>query len=95
MAAAYLNRRGCDVLVRNVRAGRGEIDLIVRQGTQLVAVEVKTRLGAEPFDQFTDGKARRVRAAMRRLDPEPSRLDLVTVRLARPFIIIRWVRNAG
>ena len=43
LAAEHLRRRGCVVLERNVRLGRGEIDLIVRDGDALVFVEVKTR----------------------------------------------------
>jgi putative endonuclease len=43
LAAEHLRRRGCVVLARNVRVGRGEIDLIVRDGDALAFVEVKTR----------------------------------------------------
>lgn len=43
LAAEHLQRRGCIVLARNVRVGRGEIDLIVRDGDALAFVEVKTR----------------------------------------------------
>lgn len=43
LAAEHLQRRGCVVLARNVRVGRGEIDLIVRDGDTLAFVEVKTR----------------------------------------------------
>lgn len=54
VAAYYLEQRGYRVLARNVRTGRGEIDLIARQegapprGNVLVFVEVKTRTN----DQF-------------------------------------------
>jgi putative endonuclease len=43
LAAEHLRRHGCVVLARNVRVGRGEIDLIVRDGDALAFVEVKTR----------------------------------------------------
>jgi putative endonuclease len=43
LAAEHLRRRGCVVLARNVRVGRGEIDVIVRDGDALAFVEVKTR----------------------------------------------------
>jgi putative endonuclease len=42
-AAEYLNQRGYIILERNVRTTYGEIDLVARQGTVLVFVEVKTR----------------------------------------------------
>jgi Holliday junction resolvase-like predicted endonuclease len=76
---------------RNVRAGRGEIDLLVRWQGKLVAVEVKTRLGSDPRPSFTRDKARRVRATMRLLSPRPQRLDLVTVEAGQAGAGIRWV----
>lgn len=42
-AAEYLERRGYVVLARNFRAGRGEVDIVAREGNALVFVEVKTR----------------------------------------------------
>ena len=43
LAARELRRRGYDVLERNQRVGRGEVDLVARQGETVVLVEVKTR----------------------------------------------------
>lgn len=42
-AAEYLIANGYDVLARNYRYGRAEVDLIVRKKNWLVFVEVKTR----------------------------------------------------
>ena len=42
-AALHLKRRGYQLLLYNVRMGRGEIDLVCREGEELVFVEVKTR----------------------------------------------------
>lgn len=41
--ATHLQSVGCQVLVRNFRGRRGEIDLIIRDGTVLAFVEVKAR----------------------------------------------------
>lgn len=43
LAATHLKARGYDILSRNYRAVRGEIDLIARDGDFIVFVEVKTR----------------------------------------------------
>lgn len=42
-AARYLAERGYEILARNVRTAYGELDLVARQGSQLVFVEVKAR----------------------------------------------------
>lgn len=60
-AADYLTRDGWTLLGRNVRIGRGELDLIVRRGGVLAFVEVKARRSATcgvPEDAV-DGRKRR------------------------------------
>ena len=42
-AAAFLRRQGMRILARRFRTAHGEIDLIAREGSVLVFVEVKTR----------------------------------------------------
>jgi len=41
LAAEYLRRKGFQILKRNYRAGRKEIDLIAKDGNTIVFVEVK------------------------------------------------------
>ena len=48
LAAEHLSRRGLVLVARNVRTARGEIDIVARDGTTLVFVEVKTRRRARP-----------------------------------------------
>ncbi|HOW01581.1 MAG TPA: YraN family protein, partial [Rhodoglobus sp.] len=43
IAARYLASRGLAIVERNWRCPQGEIDLIARDGGELVFVEVKTR----------------------------------------------------
>ena len=43
LAAAYLSRHGLELLARNVRCKAGEIDLVCRDGSVLVVVEVRQR----------------------------------------------------
>ena len=40
-AARYLQRHGYDIIARNVRGGRGELDIVARKGDILAFVEVK------------------------------------------------------
>jgi Holliday junction resolvase-like predicted endonuclease len=71
--------------------GADEIDLLVSWGRLLVAVEVKTRMGGDPADQFTPAKAARFRRAGRGLRPSPGRYDLVTVCAGREGVEVRWL----
>jgi putative endonuclease len=50
---ALCDLRGYAVVGRNVREGRGEIDLIARDGETVVFVEVKFRTGADPAAPLT------------------------------------------
>jgi len=62
-AASYFETRGWRILGRNVRVGRGELDLIVRRGPVLAFVEVKarrTRACGTPEDAVTEAKRRQV-----------------------------------
>ena len=78
------------MLDRNVRVGRGEVDLLVRFGGQRVAVEVKTRVDFEPREAFSEEKANRVWEAARRLGGV-RRVDLVAVRLDARGVEVRWI----
>ncbi|VVM08224.1 YraN family protein [Methylacidimicrobium tartarophylax] len=66
-AARFLRRKGYRVLLRNVRIGGGEIDLVCRDASVLVFVEVKTRSSTEygePAEAVdAEKRARLVRAA--------------------------------
>ena len=73
--------------------GRGEIDLLMRHDGFPVAVEVKSRVAAEPLGEFTAEKRDAVAAAARRLRPPVRRIDLVTVRFGRSGALIRWLRG--
>lgn len=89
LAAAHLEAGGCRVLARNWRAGRLELDLVVRDGPVIAFVEVKTRRpGPQHPAEAVDRRKRAhiVRAARQWIAtrPEPAaeyRFDVVTVKL--------------
>jgi putative endonuclease len=56
LAAEFLVKKGFEVVTRNFRHGRTEIDLIVKRGDWLIFVEVKSRSSSafgEP-EEFVD-----------------------------------------
>ena len=95
IAADFLEARGYQVMERNYRFQRAEVDLICflpaetyERGGELVFVEVKTRTGSgygRPEEAITDEKKRNlIRAAEaylheRRLEGAPCRFDVVSV----------------
>jgi putative endonuclease len=63
LACAALQRRGYSILARAHRSRFGEIDIVAKDGSTLVFVEVKTRDGAthgDPAEAVTPDKQRRV-----------------------------------
>ena len=62
-ALAALEARGCRLLAANYRSGKGEVDLVVRDGPELVFVEVKTRSSeawGRPADAVNSAKRARL-----------------------------------
>lgn len=78
-----------------MRVGRGEVDLIVRDGNRRVVVEVRTRRGGDvdPVEAFTPDKARQVRLLAGRLGIR--RVDLIAVWVGRESVDIRWLPQAA
>ncbi|MCE2528937.1 MAG: YraN family protein [Acidimicrobiia bacterium] len=91
VAASFLERNGVRVLGRNIRIGRGELDLIAVDRAGRFVVEVKS--GTETLDEhprwnFTDRKARQVVRMARSLGIR--RVDLVTVVVGEDGVEIEW-----
>lgn len=64
LAAEYLMQHGYEIVARNWRNSRGEIDIIAENHQAIVAVEVKTRRGTgygSPLEAITRTKAARLR----------------------------------
>ena len=62
----YYRVRGYRVLAKNARAGRNELDIVLRRGRRLVFCEVKARSGdgcGDPREAVGPEKVRRLRRA--------------------------------
>jgi putative endonuclease len=103
LAAEWLERRGMEVLARNHRTRRGEVDLVCRDGDVLCFVEVRTKRSevmGTPEESIDRRKARRVVAAatdwaVRHGGLErPMRFDVVAVVLGDGAPVVRHHRNA-
>jgi putative endonuclease len=87
IAALFLRLKGFEILETNARFARREVDLVVRDGTALVAVEVKLRWGNRfgcAVEAIDERKLARLRLALtgisRDLGLELSpRIDVVTI----------------
>jgi len=67
IALAFLELKGYEVLEKNFRYARREIDLVVRDGAWIVAVEVKMRRGRRygtAVEAVDRRKVRRIRLAL-------------------------------
>lgn len=63
LAARYLQAHGWEIVGRNFRMGRKEIDLVARRGGVVAFVEVKTRSGlgyGHPLEAITWKKRREI-----------------------------------
>ncbi len=91
LACGFLVRQGLRIIERNVRVGRGELDVIAGYGDLRIAVEIKTLSdpGDEPFRTFTPAKRRQVMALASgyRCD----RSDLVVVEFRGNGVLFRWL----
>ena len=82
IAVRHYRLRGYRILGTNVRAGRNEVDLVVRRGRRLVFVEVKERArttyggGVGAVDREKRRRVRRVAASWLQAHPEASELEI-------------------
>ena len=89
VAAHHLEAAGLTIIDRNVRISRTEVDLIARDGADLVFVEVRTRRNAPGLaaESIIPTKLHRIwgfalaYCERESLDPETIRLDVVVVEL--------------
>lgn len=92
LACRYLEKKGYQLLARNYRSGRYEIDLVMRDGDTTVFVEVKARSSTaygRPAEFVTAGKRSNLKQAAEaylienNLYEQPARFDVVEVYLPK------------
>lgn len=99
-AKQYLQQQGLTFISQNFRCKRGELDLIMQEGDEIVFVEVKYRSNnshGSAVDYFDTRKRRKVEAAIayylhqHKLNPSvvPHRLDLIAIDNER----IDWIKQ--
>jgi putative endonuclease len=101
LAEQYLGDAGLELVARNFRCRMGEIDLIMREGSALVFVEVRLRqrpdFGGAAASIQSRKQQRLIRAAHHYLATLPStpacRFDVVLFD-ALESARIEWIRNA-
>ena len=89
LAERFLKRKGYEILKRNFKCRLGEIDLIAREGGEIVFVEVKSRIGTAfgfPEEQISRKKQRKLWCLsefyLKRCPEDSSaRIDVVSVLL--------------
>ena len=87
MAARYLRNKGYKIIMRNFRCEAGEVDIIARQKTTLVFVEVKTRAyddptpeeQVDPIKQQQIQKAAKLYLSRYGVPQPPARFDVVAI----------------
>jgi len=101
-ALAYLQTQGLTLVERNYRCRGGEIDLIMRDGGQIIFVEVRYRAG-QGFGGALASVGARKQARLiiaathylvaKRID-RPARFDVVAVSSEQGGFAIQWIKDA-
>jgi putative endonuclease len=103
LACEYLALQGLQIVERNFRSHRGEIDIVAREGEYLVFCEVKCRESDEcgqPEHALTPGKVRQIRTVAegymvrRGLREQACRFDVVAIRFSGARGIVNHIRDA-
>lgn len=103
LAADFLRRHGYEIIARNFRYDRGEIDIIAKKENLISFCEVKTRTsdaygtGESAVDSRKQKQIRKVAEgfiAERELDECDFRFDVVVVEIRRNETKIRIIENA-
>lgn len=97
LAVRFLERQGHSVLERNVKVGRGEIDILAQINGERAVVEVRSRWAVgkrgspDALEAFDAAKAQQVRKLAASPPARTSRVDLIAVRFRGRRVELHWV----
>jgi len=102
LAREHLERHGLRLVEQNYRCPGGEIDLVMRDGEELVFVEVRFRrsvrygCAAESVDQRKQGRLREAALSFlqRQRSNAPCRFDVVAIHSGGDAPALEWIRDA-
>jgi putative endonuclease len=102
LAEQYLKEKGYSIVEKNFRFGRGEIDIIAKDGQDLVFVEVKARHSLQygaPEESVTPAKEAQLRKVAegylyeRNIENQSCRFDVVTILYERGVPVVQLIQN--
>ena len=94
LAATFLLRSGLKIIERNFRCKGGEVDIVAKDGSTFVFIEVKTskslaygvpQLAVTPFKQRQISKAALTWLARHHLHDPPARFDVIAIVLDKNY----------
>ncbi|RUM33734.1 MAG: YraN family protein [Desulfobulbus sp.] len=103
LAVQYLLKKKCVILQRNYRRRSGEIDIVVKDGLDLVFVEVKTRRShsfGTPFEAVSLKKQRQIsKVALvylteHNFHDQPIRFDVIAISVEGKKAHVELLKNA-
>ncbi len=103
LAAEYLAEKGYEILERNYRTSRGEIDIVAKDGDTIVFVEVKsarTKHFGHPKSAVTLQKQRKIQSAAlqwlkaSRQSSAKARFDVLAICSEKNNTVVELIRNA-
>jgi putative endonuclease len=103
LAAQFLEAKGYTILEKNYRFDRGEIDLVAKDGQELVFIEVKARRSREfgaPEESVTPAKEAQLKKVAEgylyehSIENQSCRFDVVTITYQDGRPVLRLIQNA-
>ncbi len=103
-ACEYLLKRSLTLIEKNYNTRYGEIDLVMKEGDELVFVEVRSRYKnnyADAIESITPSKQKKLRFTAEHYlnkhyqnHPPTCRFDVVAIDLTQTEFSIEWIKDA-